>query len=252
MLYGLYLSTAGAKAQSWRQDIIANNIANVSTTGFRQQFFAARQRLSPEGEFGKAPPSNPADPRRLGGGPHEYEAPTDFATEGTFEVTPRDPHNLAIHGDGFFRVQRGDEVFLTRNGNFAQDEAGFLTTADGRGQVLSTDGQPMQLDANAPFAVWQDGRIYQNNILVGQLALETPNDQAAVTREGANLFRYDGETTPANGRVEQFMLEGSNVNPIYEMTGLIEASRAFEMNIDMINLQNEGLGTFLQSVPRIS
>lgn len=251
MLYGLYLSTAGAKAQSWRQDIIANNIANATTDGFRRQFFAARERLSALGEMGAPAPVAADDLRNLGGGPAQYDAPSDLQTTGYYQTTSR-PLDLAIKGRGFFHVRRDGERLLTRDGAFDLDKNGILTTADHRAQVLDVKGQRIQLDPDLPVRIGASGEVFQGESTVAQLNLGAPVDPESIERLGSNLYRFEGGYRLQDASVSQFMLEGSNVNAINEMTDMIAASRAFEMNINMIQLQNEGLSTLLQTVPRLS
>ena len=249
MIYGLYLSTAGAQAQSRRQDVVANNIANVDTTGFRRQFLAARRRLDHLGELGAAAPSEPADPRRIGGG--VVAAPTydDLHTQGPMKPSSS-PTHLAVAGDGFFRIRRGGEVFLTRNGAFSLDAKGRLTTSDGRGLVLSTKGDPIQVDPNKPLHVSNDGKVVQDNRSLGEIAVVLPANERSVERRGDSLLSYDGRNRAASGRVKQYFLEGSNVEPILEMVDLIGAARAFETNVSMIQLQSDTLGQLIDRVGR--
>jgi flagellar basal body rod protein FlgG len=249
MLYGLYLSAAGAKAQSWRQDIIANNIANVDTTGFRRQLAVLRRRLSHEAELGSQPTS-PADVRNLEGGVHMYETPTDLGTPGLIKNTGRQL-DLAILGAGFFQVQQGAQTFLTRNGAFTQDEQGYLATADGGARVLGINGEPIRLDSSAAVVINPDGQILQNNVPVARIAVQAPQQPERMIRTTGSRFAYTGELQPGGGVVAQGHLEGSNANPIHEMTELIAAARNFELNMRMIQLQNDTLADLLQTVPRL-
>lgn len=250
MIYGLYLSGGGAKAQSWRQDIIANNIANADTTGFRRQIAVLRQRPAHEIEAGTGPPLVPGELRNLGGGVHMFEAPTDLDTPGVLKPSSR-LYDLAIHGEGFFQVRRGTETYLTRSGAFAIDNGGFLTTNDGSAQVLGADSNPVRVDPNTPISIDAVGHIFQAGNLVGQLAVREPREPERLARAGSSQFRYDGPTEPASGVVKQSMLEGSNVNAISEMVDMIAASRVFETNVRLIQLQSDTLADLLQTVPRL-
>lgn len=251
MLYGLYLSTSGVKAQTWRNQIIANNIANASTDGFRQQFAVMRARAAHAQEFGAPEPVYPSNPERMGGGVHMYESPTDIVSTGPIRRTNR-LTDFAIRGDGFFQVRRDGSTYLTRDGSFSLDSEGTLRTSDGVGELLTSGGTPLRVDANQPFEVDETGQVFQNGIGLGQIGIVRPTQPDGITRYGNGLLRYDGPTEDAAALVEQGSLEGSNVQPILEMQELIESSRILEMNVNMIQLQSDTLSTLIQTVPRQS
>jgi flagellar basal body rod protein FlgG len=249
MLYGLYLSTAGAKAQSHRQDVVANNIANVDATGFRRQFAAARQRLDRMGELGQAGPVAANDPRQIGGGVHLFRTYNDLDTQGVIKPSSSRAH-MAIQGEGFFRIQKGNNTFLSRDGAFSFGPDGSLRTSDGEGILLSREGSPFRLDANYPFEISPDNQIVQNGRPIGTIALVNPSNPDSIERQGENLFRYDGRDQAAAGTIKQGFLEGSNVDPVHEMVDLIETARAFEINVQMIQLQSDGLSRLIDQLPR--
>lgn len=259
MIYGFYLSTAGAMAQNYRLNVIANNIANVDTGGFRKQFAPLQARPDHLSEYGYGPAVLPDDPRRMDGGVHLYDAPSDMDTQGAYQTTYRQL-DMAIDGPGFFEIKREDGTFLTRDGAMTCDERGFLIPASGKGQFVGTGGEPIRIDPNNvdSLAIMEDGRIFQNQaadgeapvfVPLGQLAISTPPQGAAMRRVGDNLFEYGGESEPATGKIRQGLLEGSNVEPINQMTGMIETQRAFQLNINMIQLQADTLATLIQQVP---
>ena len=249
MIYGMYLSTSGAKAQSHRQDVIANNIANADTAGFRRLFATARQRLDRQGEQGTQGPLAMDDPRRIGGGVHLYKTYTDLDTQGNVKPSSS-PSHMAIVGDGFFRVRMGQESLLTRHGGFTFSPDGTLTTSDGKAEVLSTEGSPIRLDPNQPFEVTSDNTLVQNGRAVAKIAVVAPRDPDSIEHAGDSLLRYDGKDQPAPGIAKQFFLEGSNVDPVHEMVDLIEAARGFDINVQMVQLQNDTLRTLIDQVPR--
>lgn len=247
MIYGLYLSTAGAKAQSQRQDAIANNIANVDTTGFRRQFLTARARLDRASELGAPPPTRADDPREIGGGVHAFRTIDDLRTQGSMKPSSS-PTHLAIAGEGFFRVRQGRETLLTRNGAFTLDAKGRLVTNDGRSLVLSKKSEPIVVNPNQPFDVSADGKVFQDNQSLGEISVVRPANENSLERRGASLFGYDGRDRKATGNVQQYFLEGSNVDPINEMVEMIASARAFETNINMIQLQSDTLGQLINRV----
>lgn len=250
MIYGLYLSTAGAKAQSLRQDVVANNLANADATGFKRQFAIIQARKDHDSEFGAPPPALAADPRNIGGGVRQVQTPGDLATQGTAKFTGRQL-DLMIDGEGYFQVRRGNESFLTRAGAFTVDERGRLVRADGAGEIVGVGGTAILVDPNLPVAVDADGTVFQSGIEQGRVALRTPARPEQMTREGDGLYSNFGNLRAAQGKVRQNMLEGSNVNAITEMVELIEAARAFDINIQMVQLQSDGLANLLQTVPRL-
>ncbi len=202
MLYGLYLSTAGAKAQSYKQDVVANNIANVDATGFRRQFASARQRLDRIGEMGQGGPLSESDPRRIGGGVHLYRTYNDLDTQGAIKPSSS-PAHMAIAGEGFFRIRRGNDTYLSRDGAFSFGNDGLLRTSDGEGVLMSKDGVPFRLDPNLPFEVTPDNQISQNGRPIGTIAIVRPTNIASVERTGENLLRYDGRDQPTDSLVKQ-------------------------------------------------
>lgn len=249
MIYGMYLSTAGAKAQSQRQDVIANNIANVDTTGFRRQFFAARQRWDHMSEVGASAPASADDPRRIGGGVYLARTYNDLQSTGAIKPSSSASH-LAIGGQGFFRVRVGRDTLLTRNGAFSFDADGTLRASDGNARLLSKKGSPIKLDPNQPFDVLPDGTVIQQGRSIGQIALVQPRNPESLERRGNNLWSYDGRDVAATGQLRQYFLESSNVEPVQEMVDLIESARAFETNIHMIQLQNDTLSQLIDRVAR--
>ena len=248
MIYGMYLSTAGAKAQSVRQDVIANNVANVDTTGFRRQFSIARARLDHQSEQGLAGPFASDDPRNMGGGVNLAKTCNDLATNGPLKPSNSQFH-MAISGQGFFRVEQDRQNYLTRNGAFTMSSNGTLLTDDGRGKILSTDGGEIRLDPTIPFDVTGENQIMQEGRKVATIAIVNPKRIESLEPHGSSLYTYDGFDSPSKAKINQRFLEGSNVEPVNEMTDLIETARAFELNIQMVQLQNDTLSQLLSQVP---
>ncbi|MBX9655920.1 flagellar hook-basal body protein [bacterium] len=248
MIYGLYLSTAGARAQSLRQDVIANNIANVDTTGFRRQFAIARERLDQQSENGKAPPVEGNDPRNMGGGVNLAKTCNDVSTLGPVKPTDSQFH-MAISGPGFFRIEQDRKTYLTRNGAFSMASDGTLLTDDGRGKLLGIDGGPVKIDPTLPFDVTGENKVMQEGRHVGTIAVVNPRQLDSLEPHGESLFTYNGFDKPSDSKIMQRFLEGSNVEPVNEMTDLIETARAFELNIQMVQLQNDTLSQLVGQVP---
>ncbi len=218
----IYLSMAGAKAMLQRQDALANNLANASTTGFRAELQAFR-----------------AVPVRGDGASTrvyalESTVGADFRA-GPVQATGRSL-DVAATGGAWFAVQSldGTEAY-TRAGAFQTDAAGQLVTPGGL-PVLG-DGGPITLPADAAVEIAADGTISttvagERSQTVGRLKLVTP--EAPLVRGGDGLFRSaDGADLAADSgaRVQAGALEGSNVSPIETMVAMIAASRQFEQQM---------------------
>lgn len=252
MIHGIYLSSHGANAQSLRQDVIANNLANASTTGFKKDV-ATFQVFKPE-DFRKNIPIRMDGDRQKEVGAMSVDQISTDHTSGALQRTGQD-YDIGLSGDGFFRVSDGQNEFLTRNGQLHRSIDGELVTLDTGLQVLDTTGKPIEIPVIAAgIDISVDGKVSAvmpdtSRLPLGRIDLVTaPTDQ--LRKVGDSLFDTKADLTPAgrNLQVKQGFLEASGVNPIQEMTAMIETSRAFEANINMIRIQDESLGRLLQTV----
>ncbi|MEM9658935.1 MAG: flagellar hook basal-body protein, partial [Planctomycetota bacterium] len=134
MSYGMYLSAEGAQVQSQRLEIIANNMANVETPGFKRDVPSFQARLAEAIQQGDDYPGSGSE-NDIGGGVKLIETLTDFSS-GSLRHT-KIPTDFAVNGDGYFKVRGADgEIFLTRAGNFLFDAQGRLITQTGNLPVL--------------------------------------------------------------------------------------------------------------------
>jgi flagellar basal-body rod protein FlgF len=247
MPYGLYISAEGAQAQSLRMESIANNLANATTPGFKRELAVFQSRFAEAEQRGLVPPGSGALDD-LGGGVDSLATITDFS-QGPISST-KVPTDLGIQGDGFFVVRRGGKDHLTRAGNFSFAPNGMLVTQNGD-PVISTQGTPVAIDPEAggwhftpDGAVWQGGdKIY--------LSLVRPRSYGDLAKTDANLFSPLGpvaQVAPEERYVLSGHLENSGVQPVSEMTEMIETSRAFEANVNMIRNQDQILGELVSRV----
>jgi flagellar basal-body rod protein FlgF len=213
----LYVSLSAQVALEKRLATVAANMANVNTAGYRAQGVSFSSVLSKVGE-----------------------RPANFVTTGTEYIT-RDqgaiertdnPLDVAIQGDSWFAIQTPDGTAYTRDGRFKMTPAGQLQTLNGY-PVLDAGGAAMLLtsDGGAP-TISPDGMITQNGQQVGAIGLFSIPEGADLTRYDNSAVRTAVPATPVldfsrNG-VAQGFSEGSNVNPIIEMTRLIEIQRTFD------------------------
>ncbi|MEM6330705.1 MAG: flagellar basal-body rod protein FlgF [Planctomycetota bacterium] len=241
MPYGMYLSAEGARAQAQRLEVIANNLANVDTVGFKPDVTSFQARFAEAIQQGHAGAgSRGVDD--VGGGVKTIETLTNFRP-GNLKHTGNDT-DLAIEGNGFFQVAGPDgEALLTRAGNFRLDNVGRLMTANGYA-VLDAGGAPIQLAPNLPWSISGDGFIEQGGGAV-PIALVEPDSLAELTKVGANMFRPRGEMRPVGETaraVRSGTLEMSAASSTRQMMAMIEVSRAFEANARMIQTQDDAMG----------
>ena len=251
MVYGLYLSADGLLAQQYRQDVIANNLANVDTPGFKADRVAFAERLS-ESMLRQSPGTSlPAlDPGT--GGLFGTPVYTDYA-QGNI-IPSNNPFDLAIVENGFLTVQTPDGPRYSRDGRLVADKDGTLRHAASGGAVLDLRGQPIVIDPSAKGLVKIDqiGRITQGDTTIGKLGLVDFADRQALEKVGQNLYDAQGtQQIAATGEIRQRAYEASGVEPAAAMVDMISASRAYEMNVSLISMQDESLGRAVNEVGRI-
>ena len=252
MLYGLYLSAQGAEVQSFKQDVLAHNLANASTTAFKRAFAVIQAHAKydeTQGQTGSIL-EKLADQT---GGTATAEVMTDFGN-GPLQKTGQD-FDIAIAGEGFLRVQSSEGEQLTRDGRMTIGTSGQLVTFDSHQPILDADGQPIQIQPQGgPISISSEGVVSQGSpaTVLGRLGVVLPEQPQALQRVGNNLYRPLGNVVPApaNTQIRQGFIEGSTVKPVTEMLDLIQSSRNFEANINMIRYQDESLGNLLQSLGR--
>lgn len=236
----IYTSMSGAKAMMERQDSLANNLANVSTNGFRAELQSFR--------------SVPI--RGDGASTRAFALETTMGyndAAGPVSVTGRDL-DVAVKGKSWFAVQSldGTEAY-TRNGSLNVDSLGTLVTADGL--PVMGDGGPITVPQDATVHIGEDGTVSakvagQPSQAVGKLKLVTP--EQGLVRGVDGLFRaqngdpLDADTT---ARVQSGALEGSNVSSVQTMVDMIAAARQFEAQMKMMTTaeQNERAASQLLS-----
>jgi flagellar basal body rod protein FlgG len=251
--YGLWLSAAGMKVNDHRQAVLANNMANAHTPGFKHDLVVVMQRqMESEATAAGAEYSHPVLDG-LSGGINVRPTRYSFA-QGPIERTDK-PLDVAIKGDGFFTVSDGVETRYTRDGRFAVGTTGELVLAagEGRWKVLSDAGQPIVLNPEAGEAsVSANGTVNQGPIAVGTLGLMAAEDRQTMRKVGENLFEATGEMVPIEGDLAPGSLEGSTFDVMQGLAEMIEATRAFQFNAKMIQLQDQLTGQAVSTVGRVA
>ena len=222
----IFLSMAGAKATMQRQDTLANNLANVSTPGFRAELQA----------FRAVPVLGSGASTRV----YALETTTGHdATPGAITSTGRNL-DVAAKGNTWLTVQAldGTEAY-TRGGSLDVSNDGTLTTRSGL--PVMGDGGPLQVPPNTAISIGSDGVISAKSAdgkssAVGKLKLVTPETTTTLTRGEDGLFRAATGDLSADdtARVQDGALEGSNVNPVEAMISMISAARQFEAQMKLI------------------
>lgn len=244
MNYGLYASFLGMRARQRTLDAMANNIANASTTGFKQEKLiyrsieAAEQEAKGQGGSNQqaAADSTPlskedalrAQAQKQGRSVGVVTGSMIDFSAGALKETGR-PLDVALDGDGFLAVQTPRGERYTRAGSLTLDSNGQLVTHDG--DLVIGSGGPITLPPGE-ISIGEDGSISVGSQQVDQLKLvrfNNPNN--ALLKEGNSLFAASGNEKPqeaTNLRVVQGALEGSNINTITEMAAMIQNSREFD------------------------
>jgi flagellar basal-body rod protein FlgF/flagellar basal-body rod protein FlgG len=218
---GFYAACAGLSAQTQALDLIANNVANLNTTGYRGQQQTFQSLLaSASGEL-----ANPLN-RALNNFNVLGDTRTDFAS-GNLQATGNAP-DLGIEGDGFFVVQTQAGPVITRNGNFQISTAGQLLTQTGD-MVLGEQG-PITVPSG-PLSISADGTLSVNGALVDKMRLVELAPGTSPVAVGSSYYSVpDNASHPAvHSSVRQGMLEASNVNPVTAVVDLLAIQRRAEM-----------------------
>lgn len=253
MPYGLYIAAEGAHAQDQRLTVLANNLANVDTVGFKRQLAICQARYTEPISRGNEFPGS-GRWTDLSGGVIVSMTKTDLS-QGPLKET-RSPFDFAIRGEGFFAVQKENETFLTRAGNFQLNGNGQLVTQFGGDQylVLNEAGQPIVLNGSRPWRVNPQGVVEQDG-LVQTISIVRPTSKDALLPVGENLFRTAARTEPvplAQRQIAQGYLEMSSVQPTLAMVELLEASRLLEANLAMVQTQDQMLSNLFNRILRTS
>lgn len=216
---------------------VANNIANASTTGFRQEGLLFSEHVV-----------------RTEGGPSVSMASANVRKtsfeQGALTRTGNDL-DFAIEGDGFFLVETPQGERLTRSGSFAVSGEGDLVTLEGH-RVLDAGGAPVFIPPDVSgLSVSEDGSISDNGRALGQLGLVQPTNSLDLIREGGVLFRSESGVEPVlDAKILQGHLEGSNVDPMLQFARMVEVQRAYEMGQSFLDAENERVRAALQAFVR--
>ncbi|MCL2472388.1 MAG: flagellar basal-body rod protein FlgF [Treponema sp.] len=282
MVRGWYTAASGMRAQQWRLDAVANNLANVDTDGYKRDQAAFKafpelllRRMKDDGQYPHPFGSADAAPiiGKLGTGVELNELYVDF-DQGALKETESD-FDVALDGKGFFAVATPQGERYTRNGSFQLGKEGYLETKEGY-PVMGENG-PIRVKANN-FQIDKDGRVWINaeyaddpNLLVSKenntwaesalldtLKIVDFDSDRYLKKQGSSLF-YDTDTSgPAQimdgaqrPKVMQGFTEAANVEPVREMVQMIDVNRAYEANQKVIQTHDSMLGTLINQFAKV-
>ncbi len=258
MNYGLYLSAAGAIGAMHRQNVLANNLANVRTAGFKPDEVFLRERLPARIEA-PVPGAEAHLLERLGGGVFAEPTGTRFKP-GAIERTGN-PLDVALTGSGFFMVRSsgakgGEAIRYSRDGRFAINSKGELVQAASGMRILDDRQRPIRLDSAAGVRIAPDGVISQGGAAVARIGVAEVADQHQLRKQGDNLFHDEGGAgavrIAAEARLEVGAIEASAVDPVLELKSLIDAGRAAEANFRMIQYHDTLNDQVINRVARVA
>ena len=257
----LSIASTGMLAQQTNVDVISNNIANMNTTGFKRQR-AAFQDLLYQQETRAGSSTDSSGTAKI---PTGIQIGSGVKTGSVYRITEQGAPNqtsnrydIAVQGRGYFQMQLpSGETGYTRDGSFQLSDQGELVTADGNavepGITIPADAVDVAISKTGLVQVKVAGAAEMQT--VGQLQLATFVNEAGLEAQGGNVFTEtsaSGTATiaapgdPGFGTTLQGFVEASNVNPVSEITALITAQRAYEMNSRVVKTADEMLATSSQ------
>lgn len=214
---------------------LAQNIANASTVGYRREGVVFSEYIKTGGDESLSMAAARA---------HYIDS-----TQGVLNRTGG-ALDFAIEGEGYFRIETAKGERLTRAGNFALSPEGELVTTDGQ-RVLSADGAAIVVPPDGGrLAASSDGELSVNGEVIARIGIATA-DPKTLRREGDNLFLPTKGSQPAeNSRVAQGFLEQSNVNPITDISRLVEVQRAYELGQGLLEREHDRVTRVIQTLGR--
>ena len=218
--------------------VVANNIANANTTGFRREGVIFAEHLDALDRSGDTLSMADARGRLV-----DLRQAVLTQTNGSFD--------MAIEGEGFFMVETPQGNRLTRAGAFLPSAEGELMTADGH-RLLDEGQAPILVPPGAgPVSVGADGTLSANGLPFGRVGIFAAPDKQDLTHQGGTLFAYQGEVEPVESpTIRQGFLEDSNVDPVFEITRMIEVQRAYELGQSFLDREDQRIRGAISTMTR--
>lgn len=237
----IYIGLSRQMALRAQMDLIANNVANMSTPGYRSQNMVFE-------EYVKDPRGNPSEPISMVSSYGQYQN----TQAGPLTQTGA-PLDVALQGPGYFGIQTNDGVMYSRAGNFQINAQGELTTGSGQ-LVAGAGGGTITIPSDAKeITITKTGSISTDQGQVGQLMIKEFDNLQALEAMGNGLYKAPDDGADATEtEVIQGMLEGSNVTPVLEMTRMIDVLRAYQMTYKNMTAEHDRQRTMIQKLSQVS
>lgn len=227
-----------------QMDVVANNIANINTTGFKSEQLLFEEYLMPV-----------ARDRDFAALDQQLSYTDDWTTihdmSGGAMVQTGNPLDVALQGEGFLTVQTPQGERYTKSGSLAIDASGFLVDLNGH-QVLGTGGPIQFAAAETDITIGEDGSISSSAGAKGSLQLVEFTDPQAAERQGDNLWSGGDPVAATSTRVFQGAIEKSNVSGVGEMTEMIRVQRAYESVASLISKQDDQRRSAIQKLGNLN
>ena len=226
------LAASRLVAQQRAMDVTANNIANANTPGYRTERVQFSDWIDNQTGATSAP------------GVKSISYTQDRATYRESQAGPithtGNPFDLALTGDGYFTVNTRSGPRLTRDGRFGPMPDGRLADSSGNA-VLDTNGKPIQIPpTDTQVTIAGDGSVFTENGPVGKIGVVQPADPMRMRGEGATNFVSDAATSPVtSARIEQGAIEESNVQPVLEVTRMMDNERQFQFVTQLVQAEGD-------------
>ena len=248
MQTGYYVATGGLVTQFNRLNVISNNLANVNTNGyksddviignFEKMFKESRDKLPLDDNTKE---SSKFINRDLNKVPRIIKEYTNFSI-GDIKKTGNDLDFALTKKDAFFLVKTPTGIKATRDGSFSIDENGHIVTKEGYPILPKTyfkDGHLLEMRKNLDIKADKNGDLYQGGLQTNSLFIATFDDVKKLKKVGNNLYDFGNQQPIENGKnaVLQGFLEKSNINPVIEMTNLIDTNRLADMYQKVMDTQ---------------
>ena len=238
------LAASGLRARMQSLDLLANNIANTSTGGYKGdgEFYTLFASEAASGNSTEPAATLPMIERQW----------TDFG-QGLLEPTSNSM-DFGLSGKGFFVAKGPSGPLYTRNGSFHVSANGMLVTADGY-SLLDQNGEPIKAEPTFPVEVALDGSIHQRGQLLGQFKLVDFKDPSVLIKQGNTYFKNNSDQKPVNAtdiQIHQGQVEDSNISPAQGAVRLVNVMRQFEMMQKAVSLSNDMSKKAIEEVARVS
>lgn len=249
MIYGLYHSAAGMLVGEYRQTVLANNIANADTVGFKRDIATFAERV-PATQSGLRSGPSAADLAALSGGLWLGRTYTDFGDAA--KARTDNPSDVALDGPGFLVAEVDGQRLYTRDGRMTKSPTGLLVAVSDGAPILGRGGGPIRLNPyGGEPSIDTQGRVTQDDAVVGELELVDFDDYDRLRKVGASRFAGpDQQALPAPVLVLSGYVETSGVEPLADLVSMMEASQAYQLNARMVSLQDDSVGKLINALLR--